>query len=101
VPVNLAPVTTSSRVQTAESRIFCPDQGQSSSQAGCFQNGINCKRIEVAGAPAGPLALNTPKPVTLASIFCVAATTNAVVNFSANLPGPGATVLVGNLTARP
>jgi hypothetical protein len=101
VAVDLTPVVTQSLVQTAQSRIFCPDEGQNSDDLGCFQGGLNCRRIEVNGTPAGTIPLSTPTPIKLASIFCVPVTSNPTVNFSADLPGPGATIIVGNFTTRP
>jgi hypothetical protein len=41
------------------------------------------------------------KPITLGSAFCVGATSNAIVNSNANLPGPGATSIVGTVTLLP
>jgi hypothetical protein len=101
VLVNLSPVTTTAQTESSQTRIFCPAEGQNSDDLGCFQNGLQCRRIQVAGAPAGTIPLNTPTAIKLASIFCVSQTTNATVNFSADLPGPGATVIVGNFKTLP
>jgi hypothetical protein len=38
---------------------------------------------------------NTPASGTLASVFCITATGNGLVNFAADLPGPGAVSLPG------
>jgi len=96
IPINLSPAATTQRVQTSQDRIFCAGQNP-----GCFNGGTNCRRIVVNGQAAGALTLNTPAAVRLSSIFCVGTTTNPTVNISADLPGPGATVLVGNFTTRP
>jgi hypothetical protein len=50
---------------------------------------------------AGALSIGTPKAITLASVFCVASTASPIVNANANLPGPGATSLVGTVTLVP
>jgi len=96
IPISLSPAVTSQRVQTSQTRTFCAGQNP-----GCFNGGTNCRRIEVDGQVAGALTLNTPSAVRLSSIFCVGSTTNPTVNISADLPGPGATVLVGTFTTRP
>jgi hypothetical protein len=103
VAVNLTPLVTGALVQTAQNRIFCPNlvPPQDGDDLGCFNSGLQCRRIEVNGTPAGAMPINTATPIRLASIFCVPQTTNATVNFSADLPGPGATVVVGNMTPRP
>lgn len=67
----------------------------------CVKAGTLAQLISATGAPSGALSLNVPKAVKLASVFCVGVTTNGTVNGNANLPGPGATTLVGNLTLLP
>jgi hypothetical protein len=67
----------------------------------CGKAGAQVQLIRALGTPAGPLTLNTALPIKLASAFCVAATTNPTVNANANLPGPGATILVGSITLLP
>jgi len=96
IPVNLSPLTTGSRTQNEQDRLFCPLQ----TNFGCFAGGTNCRRIVVDGQAAGALTLNTPTNVRLASIFCVEETNNPTVNVSTDLPGPGATSLVGTFTTR-
>jgi hypothetical protein len=67
----------------------------------CVRAGAIVQLIRETGVPAGALAINTPKPLTLASVFCVASTASPLVNANANLPGPGATSLVGTVTLLP
>ena len=55
--------------------------------------------ITETGSPGGPITPNVSAPATLASVFCIAATSNGLVNFAADLPGPGATSLVGTYNA--
>jgi hypothetical protein len=110
IPVSLSPLTTGSVERSAldtpangatvigEDGLFCPGQG--AGQRGCFIGGATCRRIQASGSPAGALTIDTPKPIKLASIFCVPVTSSALVNFAANLPGPGATVLNGNFILR-
>jgi hypothetical protein len=45
-------------------------------------------------------ALDVPRSTKLVSAFCVPATTNAIVNGAANIPGPGAVSLPGTITLR-
>jgi hypothetical protein len=98
IPVDLAPLTTGTRMVTAADGLFCSSAGQASGQRGCFANGASCKRIEVEGDPAGSLLpIGTASSVTLASTFCIPSTSSPLVNFAANLPGPGATALRGTL----
>lgn len=53
------------------------------------------------GSPSGPVIIGTPATVRLVSVFCIAATLNGLVNFSADLPGPGAVTLPGTFMVRP
>jgi hypothetical protein len=100
LPVDLTPLTTGALEDTADAAgDFCPGQRT----AGCFGRanpsvGQRCRTIRTGGAPAGPIAPNTPTPVTLASIFCIPDTTNAVINLSADIAGPGQTSLPGTFT---
>ena len=77
---------------------MCSSVGQAAAQKGCFGS-TACATITENGTPAGPMALNTPAGGTLASVFCIPATSNGLVNFAANLPGPGATTLPGTFNA--
>jgi hypothetical protein len=47
----------------------------------------------------GPITPSVPVLATLASVFCIPQTSNGLVNFAADLPGPGATSLVGSYNA--
>jgi hypothetical protein len=67
----------------------------------CVRAGSIVTLVREVGVTAGALAIGTPKPITLASVFCVASTTSPLVNANANLPGPGATSLVGTVTLLP
>jgi hypothetical protein len=67
----------------------------------CVKAGTLVQLLSATGSPGGALALGVPKAAKLASIFCVGVTTNGTVNANANLPGPGATVLAGNITLLP
>jgi hypothetical protein len=68
----------------------------------CVKAGTLAQQVRETGvAGSGGFALNTPKAVTLASVFCVGVTTNGTVNSNANLPGPGATSLPGTITTLP
>lgn len=96
IPVNLSPLTTGSRLQNEQDRLFCPGQ----TNFGCFEGGTLCRRIQVDGLAAGAITVGQPKAVRLASIFCVDETNNPTVNVSTDLPGPGATSLVGTFTTR-
>jgi hypothetical protein len=68
----------------------------------CLKAGSQAQLISETGqAPTGPLANNTAYPIKLGAVFCVAETTNGTVNGNANLPGPGATGIVGAITLIP
>jgi hypothetical protein len=65
---------------------------------GCFGS-TACRTITETGVAAGAVTTGTPASATLASAFCIAATSNALVNASADLPGPGAIALPGTFLA--
>jgi hypothetical protein len=67
----------------------------------CVKAGTLAQRIEATGVPGGALSVNVPAATKLASVFCVPVTTNGTVNANANLPGPGATTLIGTVTLLP
>ncbi len=94
IGVNLTPLTTGSSSVTNGTGIFCPGQ----TGAGCFGSPA-CRTITENGVPAGPVSTGVPTSATLASVFCIAATGNGLVDASANLPGPGAISLPGTFTA--
>jgi hypothetical protein len=90
--VTLSPLTTGTASDTDAAGLFCPGQGN----AGAFgQASARC--IEETGTPSGPLAPSTPSPAVLASVFCIPATGNVAVDGVADLPGPGAIGLTGNV----
>jgi hypothetical protein len=91
--VNLSPLTTGGSSKTDPAGNFCPGQ-DTGGTPGCFHNG-NCRTITETGIPAGPLAIDTPASVALASVFCVPETGNAVIDIVGDLPGPGATAIPG------
>jgi hypothetical protein len=62
---------------------------------GCFGSSA-CRTITENGVVAGPMNNGATAPVTLASVFCIAATGNGLVDASADLPGPGAVSLPGS-----
>jgi len=64
----------------------------------CTRAGLLAQLIRLDGTPTGPLSCGVPKSVRLASAFRVPLTDSSIVNSSANLPGPGATTLVGRIT---
>jgi hypothetical protein len=97
-PVNLSPISTGTVSDTGPT--FCPGQDPTPpGKNGCFGDDA-CDYISETGAPAGPM---TPGPHsgTLASVFCIPAVGNPVVDGAADLPGPGATSLPGTLTLIP
>jgi hypothetical protein len=92
IAVNLTPLTTGSASATDPGGIFCPGDGQV--HPGCF-GAASCVTITENGTPAGPVTRGVPTGATLASVFCIAATGNGLVDASADLPGPGAVALPG------
>ena len=91
--VNLAPISTGTENMLGSTP--CPGQ----MVPGCFGD-MTCDYIEERGAVAG---LMTPgaKDMTLASVFCVPATGNVLIDGAAGLPGPGATSLAGSAELLP
>ena len=77
------------------SLVNCPSPGV------CSKAGTVVQSIRATGVPAGPLPIGVPQPIGLASVFCVAATTNPTVNANANLPAPSAATLTGTITLVP
>jgi hypothetical protein len=68
----------------------------------CTKAGTLAQVVKTTGMPAGLLQHTMdPKAIKIGSAFCVPTTTNQAVNANANLPGPGATVLVGNIKLIP
>ncbi len=98
--INLSPLTTAASYSRPSDGNFCPGQGFGPpGTSGCFGQS-SCRAITEAGSAAGPLSIGTAAPVTLASVFCVAASTNGTLNFYEGLPGPGAVSLPGQFVVR-
>src|SRR5262249_50592836 len=99
IPINLSPLSTSTASKTSATGNFCPGQSNTSGHAfGCFGSAA-CRTITENGAAAGAISTGTPASATLASVFCIAATNNGLVDASADLPGPGAISLPGTFLA--
>ena len=97
--VNLSPLTTGIATMTNATGAFCPGQTNASGHLfGCFGSAA-CRTITENGSPAGLLTNGSPAAATLASVFCIAATGNGLVDASADLPGPGAVSLPGTYLA--
>jgi hypothetical protein len=79
----------------------CSSAATCTSPGTCVRAGTLVQLIREVGVPAGGLTVGVPKAIKLGSSFCVAATTNPTVNANANLPGPGATSVVGTVTLLP
>ncbi len=90
IQVDLSPLTTTAVSRSSASGLFCPDQVN----PGCLGE-PGCRTIAEEGATRGPITPGRPTPATLASVFCIAATANGIVNSTSNLPGPGAVALPG------
>src|SRR5262245_8392001 len=79
IAVTLSPLTTGDAMATASDGKFCPAQGGTPGSPGCF-NAPGCTTIIEHGAPAGAITVSTPATARLASVFCIAATPNGLVN---------------------
>src|SRR5262245_33910164 len=95
IPVNLSPLGTATATQTAADGAFCPGQ----TSPGCFGSQA-CRTITENGAPAGQVMSAVFTNATLASVFCIPATGNQLIDGTAALPGPGAVTLPGTFIAR-
>jgi hypothetical protein len=99
INVNLSPLTTGSASKTDPAGNFCAGQGNTGGHAfGCFGSSA-CRTITENGAAAGAITPGNPASATLASVFCIGATGNGLVDASADLPGPGAVSLPGSFLA--
>jgi hypothetical protein len=99
INVDLSPLTTGTASKTDSGGNFCPGQTNTGGHMfGCFGS-TACRTITENGVPYGPVVTGTPGPATLASVFCIAATGNGLVDASADLPGPGAVSLPGTVLA--
>jgi hypothetical protein len=97
INASLSPVTTGTATLANPNGLFCPSQHT----AGCFGDPA-CRSVQVTGAAPGVslLAAATPQAATLVSTFCVPASNNALIDGSADLPGPAAISLSGVIRAR-
>src|SRR5262249_60987146 len=98
IAVAPSPLTPGATTATNASGNLCTGQGGTPGTSGCF-NQPTCQTITETGSPGGAITPGVPASATLASVFCISATANGLVNFAADLPGPGATSLVGTYNA--
>ncbi len=98
IAVDLSPLTTGIANANNATGTFCPGQGGSPGTNGCFGQ-PTCQTIIENGVAAGPITTGADATATLASVFCIASTANGLVNFAADLPGPGAVSLPGTFNA--
>jgi hypothetical protein len=82
IPIALQTGTAST---TVASGVFCASQ----THAGAFGK-TTARTIKEVGAPAGDITDGLPHAITYGSVFCVPKTGNALIDPSADLPGPGA-----------
>src|SRR5262249_51824090 len=94
IPVDLSPLTTGTSNKMAGNGIFCPGQAST----GCFGSAA-CVDITENGDPAGSITVGVPATATLASVFCIPATGNQLIDGTAALAGPGAVSLPGTFVA--
>jgi hypothetical protein len=95
INVNLSPLTTGTAMKTDPGGNFCPGQSNVNGHFfGCFGSSA-CRTITENGVAAGAITPGTPAAANLASVFCIAATGNGLVDASVDLPGPGAVSLPG------
>lgn len=92
IPISLTTGTASS---TVASGIFCPGP-PAQTHAGAFGKAA-ARTIKEVGAPAGSIADGLAHAITYGSVFCVPKTGNALIDPSADLPGPGAITIVANV----
>jgi hypothetical protein len=99
--VDLSPLTTGTATDSVSGGVFCAGPPVQRT-AGCFGHpsstgsGLTCEYIEANGVPAGDLMGGSPLASTLASSFCIAKSSAALINGVADLPGPGAVTLKGS-----
>jgi hypothetical protein len=95
-PVSLVPIGTGTQSDTGPT--FCPGQDATAPGLnGCFAD-PSCDYIEERGADASGISVGGGSVSgTLASVFCIPATGNGLIDGAADLPGPGATSLPGTL----
>jgi hypothetical protein len=82
--------------------VGCPGAGDPCTacrqrSAGAFGQSA-ARTVTETGATAGAIATGDTKPARLASVFCVPPTYSALIDGSADIPGPGAATLEGVLS---
>src|SRR5262249_34650560 len=91
--VNLNPLTTGTTTKEDDpdmSGLFCPAQ----QTLGAF--GVtDVRTIIQTGVPGGDLSDHAQHAATLAAVFCIPATGNALIDGAADLAGPGSVSLPG------
>jgi hypothetical protein len=95
--VDLTPISTGTASDSDPAGSFCPGQDATApGMNGCFGD-PTCDYIEARGADATGL-VDGGGQVTgrLASVFCIPATGNGLIDGAADLPGPGEVTLPGN-----
>jgi hypothetical protein len=86
--MTLAPITTGAASKFDASGLLCPSQAH----AGALGD-PSVVGIFTSGTPVGDLTAGPPTNGVLGSVFCIPATGNALIDGSADLPGPGAITL--------
>ncbi len=101
--IDLSPLVTGSTSKTDDAGIFCSgDAEEQQTTAGCFGgDSTRCTSITATGTPAGPLTVDVPSPVTLASVFCLPKAGHVLIDGATSLPGPGVLTVTGRLTVHP
>jgi hypothetical protein len=96
LPVNLAPLTTGHSFTGVVDGNFCSPQRT----PGAFGKSA-ARAIKQTGSPAGDLTDAQAHQAVLGYSFCIPATTNAAIDPSADLPGPGSVGLDVNAQLAP
>jgi hypothetical protein len=92
IAISLTPLTTGTASATDPGGLFCP--GQTAAQVGCFGS-TACRTINESGVAAGPIFTGVPADATLASVFCIPATGEDLLDAVFGRPGPAAIALPG------
>jgi hypothetical protein len=91
--VDLSPLGTGRVTSSHATGVFC---GPTQKAAGAFGKGT-ARYIEENGMPAGDGTDGALHAAVQASVFCIPASGNPLVDTVANLPGPGAVTLAGQV----
>ena len=98
--IALNPLRTSPELRnTSSTGVFCPPLPQRQVHVGAFGR-PTARCILEAGVDPGDLSTGATKRGSLATIFCIPASANPVVNGAVDIPGPGATSIYGDFTLR-